>query len=100
MNNVIKASFRALLALAFLAITAPVLAQTPFASFTRTDVMIPMRDGVRLHTQVYAPANADEKLPILLLRTTYGIGDTTPAQLAAAIPEFSAEGSVDDRDAI
>jgi len=36
--------------------------------------MIPMRDGVTLHTTVYAPARTDERFPILLLRTPYGTG--------------------------
>ncbi len=94
MNKVMKASLHVVLALACFAVLAPVFAQTPFAQFTRTDVMIPMRDGVRLHTQVYAPASANEKLPILLLRTPYGIGNATAAQLSAAIPELSAEGYV------
>ena len=29
-------------------------------SFNKTDVMIPMRDGVRLHTEIYAPKDAKE----------------------------------------
>ncbi len=72
----------------------PVEAQHQSSSFTRTDVMVAMRDGVRLHTQIYAPANANEKLPILVLRTPYGIGDASPAQLAAAVPELFADGYV------
>ncbi len=48
-------------------------AQTPDAasSFDHTDVMIPMRDGVRLHTEIYVPKNAREPLPILMTRTPY-----------------------------
>ena len=44
-------------------------------SFNKTDVMIPMRDGVRLHTEIYAPKDAAEKLPLLLERTPYGLED-------------------------
>lgn len=37
------------------------------------DVMIPMRDGVRLHAQIWRPAGASgEALPILLQRSPYG----------------------------
>jgi len=40
------------------------------------NVMVPMRDGVRLATDVYRPANdgmpADERLPVILTRTPYG----------------------------
>ena len=50
-------------------------AQFKPADYVRTEAMIPMRDGVRLYTQIDAPANASEKLPILILRTPYGLGD-------------------------
>ena len=43
------------------------------ALFTKTDVMIPMRDGVKLHTEFYTPKNASTPLPILMNRTPYGI---------------------------
>src|SRR5262245_8140521 len=50
-----------------------VQAQAPVSvpGFTRTEVMIPMRDGVKLHTVIEAPQGA-AKLPILLHRTPYG----------------------------
>jgi len=35
------------------------------------DVMIPMRDGVRLHTEIYIPRGRTEPLPIMLERTPY-----------------------------
>lgn len=38
--------------------------------------MIPMRDGVKLHTVVMIPANADTDLPILVQRTPYGAAYT------------------------
>jgi putative CocE/NonD family hydrolase len=40
--------------------------------FTKTDAMIPTRDGVKLHTVIFAPRAAREPLPILLERTPYG----------------------------
>jgi putative CocE/NonD family hydrolase len=40
--------------------------------FTVTESMVPMRDGVRLYTTVYAPRGAKGPLPLLLLRTPYG----------------------------
>jgi len=43
------------------------------ALFDKTEVMIPMRDGVKLHTEIDIPKNATEKLPILMNRTPYGI---------------------------
>ena len=43
------------------------------ALFDKTEVMIPMRDGVKLHTEFYTPKNAASTLPILMNRTPYGI---------------------------
>ena len=34
-------------------------------------IMVPMRDGVRLSTDLYFPEIADEKLPTILIRTPY-----------------------------
>ncbi|MGB7626243.1 MAG: CocE/NonD family hydrolase, partial [Candidatus Acidiferrum sp.] len=45
------------------------------ALFDKTEVMVPMRDGVKLHTEFYTPKNASQPLPILLTRTPYGIAD-------------------------
>ena len=43
------------------------------AWFERTEVMIPMRDGVKLHTLVFVPKGLATDLPIILNRTPYGI---------------------------
>jgi uncharacterized protein len=45
------------------------------ALFTKMDVMIPMRDGVKLHTEICVPKDAKEPLPIFLTRTPYGLSD-------------------------
>ncbi len=89
-----KNVLRLLVALTCFVWVASVDAQYQASSFTRKDVMVTMRDGVRLNTQIYAPATANEKLPIVVLRTPYGIGDATPVQLAAAVPELFAEGYI------
>jgi putative CocE/NonD family hydrolase len=41
--------------------------------FNRQEVMVPMRDGVRLQTAIFTPKNAAGTLPILLTRTPYGV---------------------------
>jgi uncharacterized protein len=92
MNKAINNLFRALLALVFFATFAAVHAQQE--PFTRSEAMIPMRDGVRLNTRIYTPTRTNEQFPILLLRTPYGIGNATPAQLAASVPELAAEGFI------
>jgi uncharacterized protein len=42
------------------------------AEFVRQDLMIPMRDGVRLHTIVFRPRDVEGDLPFLFQRTPYG----------------------------
>src|SRR5437762_12731944 len=37
--------------------------------------MIPARDGVKLHTEIYSPKDASEPLPIIFERTPYGLSD-------------------------
>ena len=44
--------------------------------YTRRDVMIPMRDGVKLHTVVLVPKGASRS-PILLTRTPYNADELT-----------------------
>jgi putative CocE/NonD family hydrolase len=41
--------------------------------FDKREVMIPVRDGVKLHTEIYTPKDTKEPLPILFERTPYGI---------------------------
>ena len=43
--------------------------------FDKKEVMIAARDGVKLHTEIYSPRNAKEKLPFLISRTPYGLSD-------------------------
>src|SRR5215468_4509069 len=85
-----------LLLVAFLIIFLPVLtnAQVKPSDYERTEAMIPMRDGVRLYTQIDAPAHPAEPLPILFLRTPYGLGELKPDQVAAALPELSEDGYI------
>ena len=40
-------------------------------NYTKKEVMVPMRDGIRLFTTVYAPKDMSEPHPILLTRTPY-----------------------------
>jgi putative CocE/NonD family hydrolase len=41
---------------------------------SRPSVLVPMRDGVRLSTDIYMPKNADGKLPAILWKTPYNEG--------------------------
>ncbi|WP_207515761.1 CocE/NonD family hydrolase [Longitalea luteola] len=40
-------------------------------NYTKREVMIPMRDGVKLFTSIYIPKDTSEKHPILISRTPY-----------------------------
>jgi uncharacterized protein len=48
-------------------------AQTETVSFyKKSEVMIPMRDGIRLYTVIFSPVNAKQPFPVLIKRTPYG----------------------------
>src|SRR5580698_2144300 len=42
------------------------------SQWDQTEVMIPARDGVKLHTLIFAPKGATAKLPFLIERSPYG----------------------------
>ena len=42
-------------------------------NYDKTEVMIPMRDGVKLFTSIYTPKKKSAKYPILLNRTPYTV---------------------------
>lgn len=65
-------------------------------SYTRTEAMVPMRDGVRLHCVIFRPERTtdSEKLPILLDRTPYGASETDAQDLNNEMPELVASGYI------
>jgi putative CocE/NonD family hydrolase len=64
------------------------------APFNRTEAMIPMRDGVRLYTTIFAPQNPTELLPIIMERTPYGIKGFDSGYLNAAQKDLVADGYI------
>src|SRR5580693_8981162 len=50
----------------------------------KTEPMLPMRDGIRLHTLIYAPKNAATNPPLLMERSPYGFTDGRPEKSFAA----------------
>jgi hypothetical protein len=78
-NKKIHAMYRSgLIALIFCLCLSPLYAKSiPDSTwvYEKTAVLIPMRDGVRLNTSIYAPKNAAAPLPFLIKRSPYGIGD-------------------------
>ena len=72
-------------------------------ALTSIEVMIPMRDGIRLFTQIYTPrlrqgsgaaGSGTKPLPIVFQRTPYGVGQNTPAGVATALVDLPADGYV------
>ena len=43
------------------------------ALYTKTEQMIPMRDGVKLFTSIYSPKDQSKRYPIMLYRTPYSV---------------------------
>jgi uncharacterized protein len=56
-------------------------------SYDKSDVMIPMRDGVKLHTTIHAPKNLSSDLPIIMLRTPYGIAGADQSLAASYLAQ-------------
>jgi putative CocE/NonD family hydrolase len=61
-------------------------------AFTFQEVMIPMRDGVRLQTAILTPTDRRGPLPIMFSRTPYGVPDGPSAQVPPPIKELAQDG--------
>jgi uncharacterized protein len=64
--------------------------------FDKIEVMIPARDGVKLHSEIYTPKNAAGPLPFILERTPYGLNDDKAgfSKKLARYEEMFAEGYI------
>jgi putative CocE/NonD family hydrolase len=60
-----------------------------FPAYDRQEVMIPMRDGIKLHAIILRPVNSPGPLPFLMDRTPYGVDGTTMASFFASRPELA-----------
>lgn len=56
------------------------------ANYYKLEKSIPMRDGVKLFTSIYAPKDSSEKHPILMMRTPYNCAPYGPTEFRA-LPE-------------
>jgi putative CocE/NonD family hydrolase len=65
-----------------------------FHDYQRSDVMIPMRDGVRLHAVILRPADITGPLPFLIQRTPYGVDGTNRATFFSSRPELARAGYI------
>jgi uncharacterized protein len=65
--------------------------------YVRSEVMIPMRDGVTLHTVILRPVGSDksgEALPFLMTRTPYGVDGYSDVGLKLGLPELATSGYI------
>jgi putative CocE/NonD family hydrolase len=80
----------------------PALAETPdqlqlpagaeVAGYVGSDVSIPMRDGAKLHAEVWRPKDASGPLPILMTRSPYGFGlEAVRGAFAGQLKELAQE---------
>jgi putative CocE/NonD family hydrolase len=65
-----------------------------FHDYQRTEVMIPMRDGVKLFAVILKPADITTPLPFLMQRTPYGVDGTTRASFFSGRPELARDGYI------
>jgi putative CocE/NonD family hydrolase len=66
-------------------------------NYSKRELMIPMRDGVKLFTAIYEPKNRSEKHPVLLTRTPFSVApygaDAFPGSLGPS-ELFAREGYI------
>src|SRR6266496_1438027 len=66
---------------------------SPASAFEQTEVQIPMRDGIKLHTLIFAPKGQSVALPFILTRTPYGIAGSA-GSFSTSYAELAAEGFI------
>ena len=62
--------------------------------FKFQEVMIPVRDGVRLQTVILTPMDRQGPLPILIRRTPYGVPDKAPTEMPVNLKELAQDGYI------
>jgi putative CocE/NonD family hydrolase len=69
--------------------------QSPTApAFSFEEVMIPMRDGVRLQTVILTPTDRAGPLPILFRRTPYGVPSEALKEVPPDLKELAQDGYI------
>ncbi|MDE1177650.1 MAG: CocE/NonD family hydrolase [Edaphobacter sp.] len=68
-----------------------------FVEYMRTEEMVPVRDGVKLHLVILRPKGSEksgEPLPFLMVRTPYGIDGESSDSVNASKPELAQSGYI------
>ncbi|MBI1874452.1 MAG: CocE/NonD family hydrolase [Acidobacteria bacterium] len=66
---------------------------SPADRYEVRDQMISARDGVRLHTKIFVPKGQREPLPIIMLRTPYGV-EGSSGRFGASFKALAEEGYI------
>lgn len=67
---------------------------TTNVKFKRLEAMIPMRDGLKLYTEIFVPEKNKEPLPFLMQRTPYSASGRSSDSLNAVFPELVQDGYI------
>jgi len=65
--------------------------------YTKAEYMIPMRDGIKIYTQVYSPKDLSMTYPMMVSRTPYGVGHYGPDEFRSSLGpslDFTKEGYI------
>src|SRR5690349_13874832 len=66
-------------------------------NYTKRSASIPMRDGVKLFTEIYEPKDKSQKYPIMMNRTPYAVGPYEPDRFKTSLGpdyQFAREGYI------
>jgi len=72
----------------------PVQPQYKQERFTRQEVMVEVRDGVHLQTVIFTPKQQADPLPILFMRTPYGVPDDERGLDSGRYDDLIADGYI------
>ncbi|MGC2617795.1 MAG: CocE/NonD family hydrolase [Acidobacteriaceae bacterium] len=65
-----------------------------FRPYARQEVMIPMRDGVKLHAIILRPKDTKAPLPFLMQRTPYGVDGSSSDSINGEYTELARSGYI------
>ncbi|HEX4312047.1 MAG TPA: CocE/NonD family hydrolase [Acidobacteriaceae bacterium] len=65
-----------------------------FRPYSHDEVMIPMRDGVKLHAIILRPTDTKEPLPFLMQRTPYGVDGSDSDSINSRYTELARSGYI------
>ena len=80
--------------LLLLSITGTHAQPAPETRYDRREVLITMRDGIKLNTIIFTPKTTGEPLPMLLTRTPYGVSKRLAPDQSSYTKDLADEGYI------